>query len=463
LALLTALAKSVASLLLALSAFVGGGEKMATSFEALMYGISIQETGGHGSGDYHKVNSIGAVGKYQVMKGNIPEWSRRVLGYSISWQKFRDSPSLQEKIVRGILHSYYKKWGARGAAAAWYAGPGNHDLDQNTHSQYGGPSIKSYVDSVLNHATKYSGGGAIKGGGGGGGSPKDEPMSDKERAEMYGFVDALLDSNPELKKKFKDAVKHDWSAQKFQAELRDTKWWKTHSQSERKYLLNRYGDPATAKQDLRQAYIKVRQLANAMGMRETPGNVKRMNTWAYNMVAKGWDESQLRYNIGKYVYFSDDTWQGEGGEAQEKLRSYAYDMGVTMSSQWYADKSRNIIRGIGTEQDYEDEIRRQAKATYAQWGKQIDAGQTVADLASPYLQSMAQILELPAGSISLQNKTIKKALQYKDPKTGANAVKPLWQFENDLRSDPRWKKTKNAQDSLMQVAHQVLADFGVKY
>jgi hypothetical protein len=42
-------------------------------------------------------------------------------------------------------------------------------------------------------------------------------------------------------------------------------------------------------------------------------------------------------------------------------------------------------------------------------------------------------------------------------------AKPLWQFENELRSDPRWKKTQNAQDSLMQVGHQVLADFGLKY
>jgi hypothetical protein len=73
---------------------------MATSFEQLLYGIGVQESGGN---NYHVVNSIGAVGKYQVMKGNIPGWSKQVLGYSISWQTFRDSPALQEKIVRGIL------------------------------------------------------------------------------------------------------------------------------------------------------------------------------------------------------------------------------------------------------------------------------------------------------------------------------------------------------------------------
>ena len=413
---------------------------------------------------YRVVNDWGAVGKYQVLKSNIPQWSRAALGYSITWQQYRDSPSLQEKIVRHRLKGYYDKYGARGAASAWYSG--NPSLHMSTRAQPGGPSIKTYVDSVVNRAGGYTG----KSGGmsgsktrvGGSSAGKEVRRSAEELAEDYGFVDALFDSNKELKRLFDKAVKGQWTASKFQAELRDSKWWKTHSKSERDYLTKRFGDPATAKQDMKQAYVRVRQLANQMGMRETPGNLKKLNTWAYNVVAKGWDDSQLRNEIGKFVYFSGDTWQGEGGETQEKLREYAYSMGVTMSGQWYADKSRNVIRGLATVQDYESEIRKQAKATYSQWGKQIDGGQTVMDLASPYMQSMATILELPAGSINLTDSTIKRALQGKDKNTGANMVIPLWQFENELRSDPRWKQTKNAQDSLMGVAHQVLTDFGVK-
>jgi hypothetical protein len=434
-----------------------------TTFAQLVHGIGVQESGNN----YSVVNSIGAVGKYQVMKANIPSWSREILGYSITWQQFRNSPSLQEKIVQGKLRKYYNKYGAAGAASMWYSG------QPNPNKTYGNPPVYKYVNSVISIANKYNSnklpmGGTdttsnSKGSSSGSSAPKEKPLSAKELAEQYGFVAALFNSNSELKKLFAKAVKGQWTTDKFQAELRDTKWWKTHSKDEREYLVNRYGDPATGKQEMSQAYVKVRQLANSMGMRETPGNKKRLNTWAYNVVAKGWTDAQLRNEIGKYVYFSDDTWQGEGGEVQEKLRAYAYSMGVTMSSQWYADKTRNVIRGIAAQQDYEDEIRRQAKAQYSYWGKQIDAGQTVADLASPYFESMANILELPSGSINAFDPLIKKALQYKDPNTGKGAVKPLWQFENELRNDPRWTKTNNAQNSLMQTAHQVLADFGVKY
>ena len=114
-------------------------------------------------------------------------------------------------------------------------------------------------------------------------------------------------------------------------------------------------------------------------------------------------------------------------------------------------------------QDMKSQILNKAKASFPQWTKQLEGGQTVADIASPYLQSMSEILELPPGSVNLFDTTVKKALNYTNPGTLAKEAKPLWQFENELRADPRWRKTKNAQDSLFQVGHQVLADFGFKY
>jgi len=321
----------------------------------------------------------------------------------------------------------------------------------------------SQTVSVTSSGSSSSGSGVTGGGTSSGSTYTPPKMTAKELAEQYGFVQGLINSDAGLKKLFKQAVAETWSTDKFQASLRDTNWFKTHSQQERDYLVKQFGDPATARQNYSAAYVHVRQLANQLGIVETTANMNRMKTWAYDNVAKGWNDDQLRNEIGKYVYFVNDTWQGQGGQEQEALHSYAYDMGVTMSGTWYANNSRNIIRGVATEEDYKSEIRKQAKALFPQYAKQIDAGQKVTDLAGSYFQSMSQILELPAGSINLFNPLIKKALQYKNPTTGQGEAKPLWQFENDLRSDPRWNKTQNAQNSLMQVAHQVLSDFGLKF
>lgn len=433
------------------------------SFEAFMWAISSQESGGE-KNPYSAVNSYGAVGKYQVLKSNIPGWSKEVLGYSITWQKFRDSPDLQEKIVRGKLKKYYDKYGARGAASAWYSG--NPSLDQSTRAQPGGPSIKSYVDSVISKAGGYKGGsssGASTSSYSTAATTAAAKLSAKEAAEQYGYVAALMNSDPGLKKLFNQAVADGWTQQKFQAELRDTKWWKTHSQTERDFLVLKFGDPKTADQKLAQARVKVSQMAKQLGLTGPAASGANMSSYAYLMVAKGYDEAQIRSMMGQKITMGTGGWGGEAGQAAAELQSYGYSMGVKWSTSRLQPYLRNIVSGTATVQDVKNLMAKEAKASFPQWSKEIDGGQTVADLASPYMQSMSQILELPQGSVNLFDPTIKQALNYKNPTTLQSEAKPLWQFENEIRSDPRWRKTQNAQNSIMQVAHQVLADFGVKY
>lgn len=432
---------------------------MAITFEQFFSAIAEQESGGRYNAVGVWVRGDRAYGKYQVMGANIPSWTKKHYGKSLTPQQFLNNPKAQEAVARGTLQSYFNKYGARGAASAWYSG--NPNLHMSTSSQSGGPSIKGYVDSVLAKAAKYpTGGGTSNFPTGSTVTPK---LSSSELAEQYGFVSSFLNSNKELKKLFEQAVKGSWSADKFQAKLRNTKWFKTTSKDEREYLLKLKSDPATAKQEMAQAKTKMHQLANQMGMVMTSSAKSKIAQAAYYMVAQGWDEGQLRNYLGKYVYFNDETLQGEGGEVVEELREYAWAMGIKQGDKFYTDGARAIIRGMATTQDYKSKLLNMAKASFPQWTKQLEAGQTVQDIAAPYMQSMAEILELPQGSVNLFDNTIKKALNYTNPGTLAKEAKPLWQFENELRSDPRWKKTKNAQDSLFQVGHQVLADFGFKY
>lgn len=272
-----------------------------------------------------------------------------------------------------------------------------------------------------------------------------------------------MNSNPELKRLFNQAVDGQWTAQKFQAELRDTKWWKTHSQTERDFLVLKFGDPKTADQKLTQARTKVAQLAKQLGLTGPAASGANMASYAYMMVAKGYDEAQIRYLMGQKITMGTGGWGGEAGQAAAELQSYAYSMGINWSTSRLQPYLKNIVSGTSTVQEVKGLMAKEAKAAFPQWSKEIDGGQTVADIASPYMQSMSQILELPQGSVNLFDPTIRSALTYKNPTTLQSEPEQLWSFENKLRSDPRWKKTQNAQNSIMQVAHQVLADFGVKY
>lgn len=439
-----------------------------TTLDELVYGIRMQESGGN----YGVVNSIGAVGAYQVMKANIPSWTRRALGHSLTWQQYRDSPAAQDRVARYMLGSYLSKYGARGAAAAWYAGEGNHNLDMSTRSQSGGPSIKGYVDSTLAHASQWGlqGGGAAvtitrSGGTGGATVPK---LDDRTLAAMYGLDYSEINAIPELKKLFKKAVTGGWSSDRFTASLKNTRWWRTTSQTQRQYFDLRYGDPATWRAKWDASAYTANTLAvkagvgSLLGRGTTQGKMSGvLQSATYKLLALGWSEDRLEDWLAGQAKMHGGIMWGEAGDAYDQLHQLAWQNGLRLSSGWYQKKAVEVASGKSTIHDQEADIRRSAAAKYRTWADKIKAGQNVVDLAAPYIKTVSDLLEVPDTSLDLQDYWVNKAMTGKNQQGGAYST---WQLENDIRSNSKlWRKTKNAQDSTMAVAHQVLRDFGMTY
>lgn len=126
-------------------------------FGAFLKGLAAQESGG----DYGAVGiptkSGTAYGKYQILDSNIEGpggWDQEALGREIDIEEFAQSPALQEAIARSKLKSYFNRYGAAGAAKAWYAGEGNAN-SMSDSPQYGGPSIVDYANDVLANMARY--------------------------------------------------------------------------------------------------------------------------------------------------------------------------------------------------------------------------------------------------------------------------------------------------------------------
>lgn len=120
-----------------------------SAIDKLMRAIKSQESGGN----YKATNPSGASGGYQILRSNFEGpggWDRDALGRDITYDQFINSPSLQDAIARYRLSSYLAKYGAAGAAAAWYGGPGavSHMYDK-TPQPGGYPSFYAYIQSVL--------------------------------------------------------------------------------------------------------------------------------------------------------------------------------------------------------------------------------------------------------------------------------------------------------------------------
>lgn len=125
----------------------GGGDLLSR----LQRAIKGQES----NNDYSAYNDMyGASGAYQILKSNFVGpggWDKEALGRDISYSQFMNSRNLQDAIARYKLGQYLQRYGAAGAAVAWYGGPGAVDNMHDKSTQRGGyPSIYSYWNSVLN-------------------------------------------------------------------------------------------------------------------------------------------------------------------------------------------------------------------------------------------------------------------------------------------------------------------------
>lgn len=436
------------------------------NFEAFLWSLTQQESGG----DYHVVNqSSGAIGRYQVMPYNVGPWTAKYYGKRLTPEQFRYNRAAQDAVVRGVLGSYVKQYGYRGAASAWYSG--NPNLHMSTRAQPGGPSIKGYVDSVMNRAATYRGGSTTGSGTSyTGGAPVTPELDMGELAVKFGLSANLINSSGELKSLFQRAVREGWGNSqqgvlRFQAHLKNTKWWKSQSSTLRKYVTLRYTDPATWAQQRTAAIVKMNTLAVQVGLgdqinRRTGKASKLLTTAAYYSQALGWSDARIKDWLGARATVNGGVMWGEAGDAFDKLHEVAYLNGMRYSQDWYKNRAVAVVAGRATVSTYEDQIRAAAAARYSAFAEQIRAGQNVMDLAAPYLKATAQILELAESDVDLFNKHVAKAMTTK----GADgAAMPLWQFETAVRSDPLWKKTNNARESLMSVARQVAKDFGLAY
>jgi hypothetical protein len=156
---------------------------------------------------------------------------------------------------------------------------------------------------------------------------------------------------------------------------------------------------------------------------------------------------------------------GYGGDVlgdTSSLKSYANSFGVIkyLDERYWAQKSQDLFLGNTTTEDIEEEVRNLAASAFPGYTDQIKAGISVDSLASAYKGSIASVLERDSDSITYDDPRLRAALQYVGP-DGKPAVKPLWQFEKELRMTPEWEKTNNARTSVDNLTYKVLSDMGL--
>lgn len=278
-------------------------------------------------------------------------------------------------------------------------------------------------------------------------------------ASQYGFALAFLNSDATLKKLFNDAVKGNWTTAQFQAKLRASAWYQKNAESVRQYTVLKTSDPASLNARKNALIAQIQAKATSLGAPIPSATVAQI---ADNALKFNYNDAQLNGILGSYVKTVNGVYNGSAATDSDTIRQTAWRNGVHLSDASINSMMTQIAQGKATIGFFQNYVRNMAKTVAPGYSEQLDAGMDLYDIANPYIQAKAKILEKNPADIDLFDGDVRGALSSKGS-DGKPSSMSLWQFEQEMRKKPEWLKTQNAQDSTMNIAHQVLTNFGFAF
>lgn len=285
-----------------------------------------------------------------------------------------------------------------------------------------------------------------------------DTIDQDEIEEDYGLSYALFKAYPELDELLKAAVAGSWTPQKFQVELRQTKWFSKHSDVWRENTALFYSDPATFEERLGTVTTKLGDLAASVGATLSEKSLTRM---AKRALLFGMADEELRDLLSKHVKPGAQGYTGDLAGIEQDLQQIAFNNGVTLQADQTKKWMQAIVRGEANADQFRDNIRNMSAVAFPLYGEQIKGGMDLIDVATPYLQSMSEVLELAPGSVHLSDPTIRQALSGTRDAQGKAMPMNTSEFENMLRQDKRWGYTKKANDSALGFASAIARSWGL--
>lgn len=297
--------------------------------------------------------------------------------------------------------------------------------------------------------------------------PDKDQLSREELAAQYQQAVGIIYAVPELQQIFTQALDEGWTPAKMQASIQNSKWYRENDQYSRTAWAQEQmgGADWQAAQD--DARVQVQAVARSMGSDLTP---EELTALTKRYIYEGWGQraggkQMIAQALAKEIgYVPDSRGQmnlmGAAGTLADNLKNVARSNGMVFADNWYQSAAQSVAAGLSSQDDWERDIREQAAGMWPVYGDKIRQGMNVYDLASPYIQTMAQEFEIDPNQITLNDPYIRQALTAID-EGGNPAMTTLWDFQKKLRNDPRWMNTAKAQNEITSVTGRVMQMFGL--
>jgi hypothetical protein len=142
------------------------------------------------------------------------------------------------------------------------------------------------------------------------------------------------------------------------------------------------------------------------------------------------------------------------------MYTMAADYGYTgqdLEHEIYTYANEIMLGGARAEPEaFKSKLINYAASKYAPFADRLRGGETVMDIARPYMEAYSQTLEINPNDISLNDQLMQKALQ-----GDGQAAQAVWQFQQELRKDGRYGYTNGARKEAASTLQAIGRAFGM--
>ena len=363
-------------------------EATVSGKEAFINAIAGQESGGN----YNAENGdTGAYGKYQILPSNWPSWAEEA-GIGADAPR---TPENQEIVARFKLGQYYDKYGARGAAIAWYGGEGALNYSEEALNRKQGdngeyPSINEYADEVLGRMGNMADSVRI-----------DDTIDDTEENYFDNYTDDTIPDSLNPVRGFDVSHLDEGTAQDRNSLLygERVKKAKPAPASEEVASFNQILDNSNAQKAPNSLFVNSRRSWDAAERiykaRAKEQAERKARAQAIVNIANAQQQSFLNVLRNRAAQQWDNAEQEYKDRKHDKLQSLANVINARAAQKWDAKEADNAQKAKA-EQEKQAQLQNIARLLDARAAQQWDNAERDANLKQNQAQALANLLNAKA-------------------------------------------------------------------
>jgi hypothetical protein len=316
----------------------------------------------------------------------------------------------------------------------------------------------------------------------------------KEQATFIASIPELggsgINGQPSL---LDQAIKGNWSNDQWIAAFTNTDWAKAHPGNIGLAEIQRLSTPSLYNNRYNAVQLRLAKLAASTGLTFTPGqlgqqidpngpaptvdqtaiqNGQDLVNWVLQQTdptdrnGQSISDDEIIQRMAQYGKI--DPSSPAGGQVFKNAQALQQTANNYGTNGFYTQNQLNnygqqILQGTYDPNTFEAQQKQLAMQLYKPFADQIAAGANVAQLATPYVNTLTNLLEIDPSKIDLgslsdpYSSLITKAMMG----DGQTATNP-YDFAAQVRSRPEWLNTQNAHQTIMGGVDQLLSAFNFK-